>query len=179
MEALTSELESKLFLFVPGRRSEYYQRDGILPAGAKTSFPSAHAELMEAGNCMATGAYTACVFHCMRALEHGLRVLAKSVGKKFDVQNWQNIIEQIESAILHRGKTLKKGFAKSKRLQFLSEAAKEFTYFKDGWRNHVSHNRATYNEEQALATLNHVQSFMTHLASRLKESQRSGRSPAS
>ena len=38
MEALTSELQSKLFLFVPSRRSEYYQWDGILPAGAKLPF---------------------------------------------------------------------------------------------------------------------------------------------
>jgi hypothetical protein len=169
MDALKSELEGKLFLFVPSGRSKYYQWHGILSAEAKTSFPSAHTELMEAGNCVATGAYTACVFHCMRALEHGLRALAKNVRKKFDVQNWQNIIEQIESAISHHGKTLRKGLAKSKKLQFLSAAAKEFTYFKDGWRNHVSHNRASYNEEEALVILNHVRSFMTHLASKLKE----------
>jgi hypothetical protein len=105
----------------------------------------------------------------MRVLEHGLRALAKDVGKSFDVQNWQNIIDQIESEIRNIGKSLPSGMAKNERLQFLSEAAKEFAYFKDGWRNYVSHNRGTYDEHQARSVMEHVRSFMTTLSSRLSE----------
>lgn len=105
----------------------------------------------------------------MRVLEHGLRALAADVGKTFSVQNWQNIIDQIESEIRQMGKTLPAGPEKSDRLQFLSEAAKEFVYFKDGWRNYVSHNRAVYDEHLARSALEHVRSFMTVLAGRLAE----------
>jgi hypothetical protein len=108
----------------------------------------------------------------MRVLGHGLRALAADVGKGFDVQNWQNVIDQIESEIRSLGKTLPAGLAKSERLQFLSEAAKELSYFKDGWRNHVSHNRAIYDEHQARNVLEHVRSFMTVLSSRLNEQNR-------
>jgi hypothetical protein len=105
----------------------------------------------------------------MRVLEHGLRVLAKDVGKTFDVQVWQTIIDQIESAIRELGKTLPAGQAKSERLQFLSSAAKEFVFFKDGWRNYVSHNKASYDPLQAQSALGHVKTFMSVLSSRLRE----------
>jgi hypothetical protein len=59
-------------------------------------------------------------------------------------------------------------------MQFLSEAAKEFFYFKDGWRNYVAHGRAAYDEHQALGVLEHTRSFMNHLATRLSEASPSG-----
>jgi hypothetical protein len=133
------------------------------------SFPSTEKDVLAGVDLWALGHSTASVFQFMRVLEHGLRALAKDVGKTFDVQNWQNIIDQIESEIRSLGKTLPSGLAKSDRLQFLSEAAKEFSYFKDGWRNYVSHNRAAYDEQQARNVLEHVKSFMTVLSSRLNE----------
>jgi hypothetical protein len=105
----------------------------------------------------------------MQALESGLRSLAADVGLTFDVQQWNAIIEQIESKITDLRKTLPAGAGKNDRTQFLSEAAKEFFYFKDGWRNYVSHGRAAYDEYQALSVLEHTRSFMNHLATRLSE----------
>jgi hypothetical protein len=66
-------------------------------------------------------------------------------------------------------KTLPKGAERNERLQFLSEAAKEFFYFKDGWRNYVTHRRADYDEHQALGTLEHVRAFMNHLSKHVAE----------
>ena len=105
----------------------------------------------------------------MRVLEHGLRALAIELNKTFDVQNWQNIINEMECEIKSRGKSLPKGAAKNEHLQFLSEAAKEFMYFKDGWRNYVSHARGVYDEHQARSVLEHVRAFMNVLSSRLYE----------
>ncbi len=105
----------------------------------------------------------------MRSLENGLRVLASDVGVSFTIQQWQNVIEQIESAIEGQRKTLPAGQTKRERLEFLSKAAKEFFHFKDGWRNHVAHNRATYDATQALAIITHVRDFFGVLAMRLKE----------
>lgn len=120
-------------------------------------------------DCYALCHETASVFHCMRILEVGLRALAADVGLAFELQQWQNIIEQIELKITAERKALPKGAEKNERLQFLSEAAKEFFYFKEGWRNHVSHGRGNYDENQALSVLEHVRTFMNHLASRLSE----------
>jgi len=98
-----------------------------------------------------------------------MRALATNVGLTFDLQQWHTILEQIEARIKEERNTLPKGSDKVERLQFLSEAAKEFFYFKDGWRNYVSHNRGTYDEHQALGMLEHTRALMTHLATQLSE----------
>jgi len=133
------------------------------------AFPSAQKDILACVDLWAMSHPTASVFHAMRVLEHGLRALAGNLGLTFDIQNWQNIIEEIESEIRGLGKKLPRGLAKSERLQFLSEAAKEFVYFKDGWRNYVSHNRANYDEHQARSAYEHVRAFMTALSSQIGE----------
>lgn len=134
-----------------------------------SAFPHTWKDIQAGVDCWALGHSTASVFHFMRVLEHGLRALAVDVGKTFDIQQWHNIIDEIESEIRAIGKKLTRGMPKNERLRFLSEAAKEFVYFKDGWRNYVSHNRANYDEHQARSVMEHVHSFMTILASRLGE----------
>lgn len=164
VEVIKDELNSRLFLFVPEHRAPYYEKNDLLSDPSRKAFPLAGQELREAANAYAFGLPTASVFHSMRALEHGLRALATEVGKTFDVQNWQNIIDEIESEIGKQGKALPRGAPKSERLQFLGSAAKEFTYFKDGWRNYVSHGKASYGEQQALTVMSHTRDFLDRLA---------------
>jgi hypothetical protein len=57
-------------------------------------------------------------------------------------------------------------------LTFYSEAAKEFVYFKEAWRNHAMHGRASYDENDARKVMTHVREFMTVLSKHLKESKR-------
>lgn len=142
-----------------------------------TKFPSTAVDILAAVDCWALGYGSASVFHSMRVLEYGIAALARDVGREIGTQNWQNIIDQIESEIRNLGRTLPSGLEKSERLQFLSEAAKEIVYFKDGWRNYVSHNRAAYDVHQARSVLEHVRSFMTVLSRRLGESAADGQSP--
>lgn len=125
-------------------------------------------DIKEAGTCYATGRYTASVFHSMRVLEHGLRALAKDVGLTFDLQQWQEILNQINGKIKEI-RNLPKSIEKSERLQFLSQAAEQFFYFKDAWRNHVAHGRDRYDGPQALSVLNHVKAFIVHLSEKLRE----------
>jgi hypothetical protein len=169
MEVLHRELFNRwAYLYDPAkyRAIQQFDRDW---APIINSFPSAKEDARSAIECFGIAQNTACVFHLMRVLEHGLAALAKDVGKEFDVQNWQNIIDQIESEVRNLGKRLPSGAAKNARLQFLSEAAKEFVYFKDGWRNYVSHGRGNYDEYQARSVMEHVRSFMTTLSSKLSE----------
>jgi hypothetical protein len=135
---------------------------------ALKSFPSAEEDIKAAVDCWALGHSTAAVFHAMRVLEHGLRALASDLGKNYDTQAWYNIINEIESEIRKLG-NMPKSAAKNERLQFLAEAAKEFVYFKDGWRNYVSHARGKYDEHQARSVIEHVRSFMNGLTSELPE----------
>lgn len=136
---------------------------------ALSGFPSAKDDILAAIDLWALQHSTAAVFHLMRVLEHGIRALAKDVGKTFDVQNWQNILDEIECEIRNQAKALPRGAAKSERLQFLSTAAKEFHFFKDGWRNYVAHNRAVYDQHSAHSVMDHVRSFMNGLSLHLSE----------
>jgi hypothetical protein len=137
--------------------------------GTISAFPSAQRDIFCAVDCFALEHHTASVFHCMRVLERGLGTLAQDVRLNFAIQQWNTIIEQIESKITEARKTLPRGAEKNERMQFLSEAAKEFFYFKDGWRNYVSHNRGDYDEHLAASVLEHTRAFMNHLSNVLSE----------
>jgi len=168
-ECLKTDLDRRIFMFMPTAQSKYYEREELFGTDVKDKFPKATEEIKAAGNCYATGNFTACVFHLMRVLEIALHALAVDLGVTFpatiELENWQNIIEKIESEIRAKEK-LPKGTTKSEELQYYSEAAKEFRYFKDAWRNHVSHSRVDYEIHDATKILEHVREFMKHLASR-------------
>lgn len=142
------------------------------------SFPSAVSDVFAAVDCWALGHGTAAVFHSMRVLECGVHALAREVDVDTGTDTWQQIINNIEAKIRDLGKTLPRGEAKNERLQFLSEAAKEIVYFKDAWRNYVSHNRATYDTHQARSVMEHSRSFMSVLSRRLSEASYSGGQPS-
>ena len=57
------------------------------------------------------------------------------------------------------------GFAgRDLALDIYSGAALNFRYFKDHWRNPISHSRSSYDRLQALSALGKVEEFMKHLA---------------
>lgn len=173
LNSVIIELKNQLFLFIPPHRAKYYASEALVSERVQKAFPAATAELRLAGNCLATGCYTACVFHAMRAAEIGLRVLGTELGVSFpdkpiELAEWQHIIEQAESRIkmlTQGGKSLEKDADK----KFYSQAAAQFRYFKDGWRIRVAHARESYDEIQATNTLTHACDFFETLAERMKE----------
>jgi hypothetical protein len=168
-ETIDVGLKGHLIYRYPAEKAEVLRRWTTDWQAALKAFPSAGADVKASVDLWAMHHSTASVFHLMRVLEHGLRALALHLEKTFDVQTWQVIIDQIESQIKALSKSLPPGPQKSARLQFLSEVAKEFSFFKDGWRNHVMHNRVTYNDEQARSVMDHVRSFMNRLSVELSE----------
>jgi hypothetical protein len=172
MNALQTEIEGRLFLYIPPDRAGFYECEDILLSPVRQAFPSAYNELKEAGTCYATERYTACVFHSMRAAEIGLRALGTDLGvtfpdKPIEFAEWQNIIEQADSII--RERTKGRSWEKDEDRKFYSQAAAQFRYFKDGWRIRAAHARETYNGSQAYSVLTHAREFFETLAERLKE----------
>jgi len=168
-EAFETGINYKYFYLYPAQKAQKVLRLQADWEAALKAFPEIGEDAPCAVDCYALGHNTAAVFHAMRVLEHGLREMATAVNLVFDVQQWQTIIEQIEAEIREIGNKWPKTAAKSDWMKFYSEAAKEFFYFKDGWRNYVSHGGAPYDEHQALGVLEHVRSFMNHLATRFSE----------
>lgn len=167
-DAVKAELRTRLFLYVPPEKAIFYESDGLLTDEVRTKFPLAAAELRHGANCAALEEATASVFHCMRALEHGIGALAQDLSLNFDIQNWHVILNEIEAKIRKEDKAPNSA-QKQARLQFLSELSSEFRHFKDAWRNHVSHGKRSYDESEARRVLDHVVTFTETLATQLAE----------
>jgi hypothetical protein len=168
-DVIDNELGDIVFGFLPPDRSSYFQQDELFGPEVNARFPSAVADIKDAGNCYAHGTDTACVMHLMRVLELGLKSLAKAFKFKSDHANWGALIDQIETKIRDIEKKKRKPRNWRADRQFYSEAAKDFRYVKDAWRNYAMHVHERYDGPQALSIMNHVRELMQHIATRLKE----------
>lgn len=166
---LEKDMKAQAFLQLTPNEASNFLKERPFGDAVWDAYPSARYDTQEALNCWATGRYTASVFHAMRSLEHPLRLMAAEFNIQWETEVWHTIIEAIQSAIKKEGDTLPRGAPKQQRMQFLSEAAKEFTYFKDGWRNYVSHGHQRYDEHSARSVVNHAGAFMTALSKHLHE----------
>jgi hypothetical protein len=171
------EIARHLFMQIPHDKAKYWEQKKLFGNKVYKNFRSTREDIIEAGNCYAAGRNTACVFHCMRVLEKGLHALVHELNNTFQTNivfskgvehtNWGNIIDKIESEIRELLKPTRQPRLTQNDLQFYSEAAKEFVYFKNAWRDDVSHSRSAYGEGTAKDVLEHVRAFMQHLSGRL------------
>jgi hypothetical protein len=160
---IASEMSTKLFMRIFPERVAFYEQDDLFGANVAANFGSAKKDIKSAGSCYAADRNTACVMHLMRVLEVGLNTLAKELGVTFDRRSWDNIINDIEAEI-QKINGPARGLNWKVKQQFYSEAAKDFRYFKDAWRNHAMHYREHYEASEAKGILDHIKSFMMHLA---------------
>jgi hypothetical protein len=183
-EVFVREAKKHQFIHIPQNKSAV-----LLAVKEKWSpiwerFPSVEEPSRAATEAYSVGLNEASIYHMMMVLEVGLKALARRLVVKYDRQVWDTIIEKIEEglrgAIQSRGRTPKGSKpltpAAAARLRgditLFSEAAKEFVWFKEAWRNHVAHGRAKYDENDALKIMMHVHNFMGRLSARLKETRR-------
>jgi hypothetical protein len=171
-KTLTEELAATHFLFIPSHRIPYYNKPSPFGESTTKAFPHAEYDIQEASQCFALGRFTACVYHSMRVLEHGLCALAKKFEIPFGHKTWADIILPIEKEIRQIALLPNKTPNKKKNEQFYAEAAAQFMHFKDGWRNYTAHKQFIYDEEKAEAIFRHVRDFMSHISTRLKQGKK-------
>jgi hypothetical protein len=171
-QSITHELAARKFAFIAPGGSEFFEQHDLFGEGVSAAFPSAQEDIKEAGNCLAADLNTASVFHLMRAVEIGLRALARHVRVpakgQLEYAQWNQIIEQIESKV-RIVRQQPAGKKKSESLEFYHGVLGEFNAFKDVWRNNVMHSRRHYNHPEARGAYLHVREFMQRLATRVKE----------
>lgn len=159
------EMSQSVFMYVPPERASRFNQHDPFGDDVNKSFPSTSFDLRESGNCFAAARYTACVFHLMRALEIGLVTFAKLFpAVPTDKENWQQIIEKIESEIRAIPQAQPKPQGWKEKLEQYSQVANSFMFFKDAWRNYTAHARGKYTEDEADAIYRNVRSFMQGLA---------------
>lgn len=169
--SITAELRQSKFFMIPRERSNFYSDE---PSFAEQRISAAFndndlaRDMAAASRCIALEEWTGSVFHMMRVAEHGLRFMARrlKIGMAEEVEYavWKNVIDQIEKEIDALRNSMTRGPVKSETLRVYSEAASQFWYFKDAWRNHVMHTRVFYDDRAALNVFNSTIGLMEALA---------------
>jgi hypothetical protein len=166
---LQAELRTTQFKMIPKERSKYNNSEWLKNSAIQSQFPSSFKELERAGACYSYGQGTAAVFHSMRALEPTLAAIAKPFPHISPAhENWQNIIEQIESAVRSIGQQ-PKSQQKIDDEKFFGTAASHLYFVKNAWRNHVVHARDSYSDDEAVKILTQTLEFIESLFPKIRE----------
>lgn len=161
-EMVCDELRAHIFFALPEEDAKYFE-DSQFPPSVLDRFPGAAFDASEAGRCLALERPTACVFHLMRVLEHGLRVVALLVGLEGDRPNWDPVIKKIDAELKREYKDRElKGQA-----DFLSNVSSHMHAVKTAWRNRVMHVEKKHIPEEARDIYAATCGLMRYLADNL------------
>lgn len=179
-ENLRDDLEFVSFESIPANRVEFYGKTWGDSVAA--SFPSATADIQEAGTCFALGRFSAAVFHVVRASEHGLKALARAAGVKgqIDMKEWGKLIKSIEEKLVNVPRWNNRKWS-ANASEFYSGTLADARALKDCWRNVLLHvrKRKPVTEEDAKKAIERGEDFLKRLSSRITENQRRALSKSS
>ena len=159
---LHDELSTRQFIFIEPKYAKYYRRPDLFGPEVSESFYSAVPDITDAGTALAIGLSTSCVMHLMRALETPIFLLATSLGHTPDKAAWGEILRDIRPLIAALPNS-------HPQQQILSEAAVQFRFCKNAWRDHAMHAKRSYSSDDAMVIYNAVKAFMESLAPHLHE----------
>jgi len=165
---LVDEMKYRKFLCIEPDKSLFLNEKNLFGSEVSNAFPSAIVDIEEAGKCLAFERWTAAVFHLMRVMEVGLRVLGNTLKLHESTnRNWETILKKCDEE-------LKKPLANRSPIwrsddQFFASATAMLRSVKDAWRNPTMHIEKVYTEEQVESIWNAIKGFMRHLATKIKE----------
>jgi hypothetical protein len=180
-EALHDDLEGRPILFpdVSKYRTHYYKPQ-LFGADVFERFPDARNDVVSAGNCYATDNDTACVLHCFRVAEYGLKGLAGHLWKRksnlsrsraIEIASWGVTIGHLRASITEMntprsGDNTKCQLSPKKRkkiLDFYSTALDSCAYFNQIRVDAAHVYRKGFSAPEALAVMTRVEEFMRFL----------------
>jgi hypothetical protein len=156
------EIEAQVVLALDPKRREFWESGN--PAFGQDvfdHFPSAIDDVIEAGNCLALDRYTASVFHLLRIMEAGLRVLGKELGIPY-APSWESYLRQISTLVESDWKS--KTISERARQPLYKELAGDLQSIKIAWRNPTMHIVKKYVADEAMQIYICVKQFMMRLA---------------
>ena len=161
--SFTNELRRSSNFRIANEKDKYFEKEDLFGPEVRKAFGRCINEVQAAGTCYALEQNDACAFHAMRVLESGLGALATKFGEDFSHTNWHNIIERVEAKIRKMDSSFGPDWKEQQK--FYSQAATQFMFLKDAWRNHVMHLRdVPYDEGTAFSVFDHVRQVMQALA---------------
>jgi len=170
---LEKELNTQLIYLIPKERAEFIEpQKSQFSDATRESFPVGTVEVERAGKAYAFGLPNACVFHLMRAMEHCLRALGKSLKESsLDARgnpSWDAILKRW-TAELEKKERKDRTAEWNANEEFFSGATADLRAVKSAWRNPTMHVGRDYEDDEALDILNAVKGFIRHLATNISE----------
>ena len=158
-----SELQSRLFLYINSDKVWSSDSEWLTDTRIYPNFPEAHKELQRAGRCFSYGEQTACVFHLMRVIDSGLRLVYASLGEQYDARNWDGIAKKIESEMEKKYKDKTDDWKKNE--PFYASVLTDIRSISRAHRNPALHDiDRKYTDDDAKYLIEVTKAFMTHLA---------------
>jgi hypothetical protein len=158
-----SELSQRLLYAVATEKAEYCDPNWLTDTQIFSAFPEAFAEFQRAGYCYAFDECTASVFHLMRVIDSGLRLVCKSLGQTYDNRNWDGIGKKIEAEMSKKYQDRTEDWRKSE--PFYSEVLTDIRAISRAHRNPALHDiDRKYSDADAKYLIEFTKAFMVHLA---------------
>jgi hypothetical protein len=166
LNRIFDELDSHFYFAVTVPYAAIYE--AAFPFGEEVfnNFPSAIKDIQNAGKCLALGQATATVFHLMRVMEVGLRVLSRALRIPH-APNWDSHIKGIQKKIEEKHNQKKPAWKKQEAL--FRDICGDLTSIKMAWRNPTMHIEQEFSIEEANQIYSAVQTFMKRMATKFKE----------
>jgi hypothetical protein len=169
------------FVFIPTDKLKYFGTVGngaLFGVSVHNNFPLACADIKDAGDCLSADLHDAAAFHLLRAVETGLRSLARHLKVPFpkiplDYVGWDGVVKAIDVKLEKKIPTTR-GPKKSAALKFKRDMLVDFKAF-EAPRNELLHGRLHYNEEEAVGLFNRVREFMQRLDAQIFPPQKPSR----
>jgi hypothetical protein len=167
------DLEGFPLFYVSADKLSFYNKTDLFGETFKANFPTANAEIIEAGTCLAFDRFTACAFHLSRATEIVLRVVFVSLGlppRIWSVTKWKQLADRTGGKIAKNNVRLVSDPTWQADKSFYEKAHAFLEAARNPIRNSTVHVDVTYPDEGSvrpvwLAT----EAFMRHIATKLKE----------
>jgi hypothetical protein len=141
----------------------YWGKKDLFGEEVGKKFKRALPDIENAGNCLAVGQGTACVFHLMRAMDIALHRLASRLRIKIGPKDtWGQILNKIDPRIDAMAEKTQRQKTRKERW---SEARTNLFHVKEAVRDPSSHAKRSYTARQATDVMKAVEAFMAHLAS--------------
>ncbi|HTD21382.1 MAG TPA: hypothetical protein VK738_01935 [Terriglobales bacterium] len=157
---LAEELSDHVFLRM--ERPHYYGKNPRFSPLVAEIYPEIANDIVEAGNCLAVGRGTACVFHLMRIMDFGLQKMGpKLKTQKMQNKNWQQILSQFNGAVSRMPESTS---ALKKKKEVYTEMVSLLESVKTAWGDAAMTPKQVYTVKEAETLLGAVNEFIVHAA---------------
>jgi hypothetical protein len=165
-ERIDDELDSLNFFVLESSHREYLEDDDQFGPDVKTAFPDSTWDIREAKQCFAFERYTACGYHLMRVLDHGLKEIAFRFGVAYDHRNWEDVLKDIKNEFpkMHQNPRWNCYENWRDHSEFYAKAVGYLNIEKIGWRNPLAHTRVKLDQPDAELLMDRVRAFMLQLS---------------